>query len=103
MSLKSKLRTLLKIDPRIMRKLRKVVAPFRRIGLKKQFTIFSDNCWGGRLYDKFALQYLSPTIGLAIEESDYIKFLLNLDYYISLTPKPIINNQKKVNDEWGVL
>lgn len=101
MSLKSKLRTLLKIDPRIMRKLRKVVAPFRRIGLKKQFTIFSDNCWGGRLYDKFALQYLSPTIGLAIEESDYIKFLLNLDYYISLTPKPIINNQKKVNDEWG--
>ena len=47
MELKAKLRKLLKIDPRVMRKMRKVLAPIRRIGLMKQFTIFSNNCWGG--------------------------------------------------------
>lgn len=47
MGLKTKLRKMLKIDPRVMRRMRKVLAPIRRIGLKKQFTIFSNNCWGG--------------------------------------------------------
>lgn len=101
MGLKEKLRKILKIGPRIMRKLRKIVAPFRRIGLKKEYTLFSDNCWGGRTYDKFGLPYLSPTIGLAMSKKDYISFLENVEHYVSLDLVPIEEEQRKVNDEYG--
>lgn len=101
MSIKSKIRKILKIDPRVMRRMRKIIAPLRRIGLKKKFTLFADNCWGGRLYDKFSLQYLSPTIGLAMDNMDFIKFLENYEYYLNLNLNPIYNDQKKVNGEWG--
>ena len=101
MGLKTKLRKMLKIDPRVMRRVRKVLAPIRRIGLKKQFTVFSNNCWGGRLYDKFSLPYLTPTIGLAMDTTDFIKFLENYEYYFSLELKPIEDAQKQVNGEWG--
>ncbi len=47
--IKAKLREILKIDPRTMRKLRKIVAPIRKVGIKKKFTIYSNNCWGGEI------------------------------------------------------
>lgn len=56
---------------------------------------------GGRLYDKFSLPYLTPTIGLAIDTADFVKFLENYEYYLSLELKPIEGVQKQVNDEWG--
>lgn len=101
MSFKNKIRNLLKIDPRIMRRLRKIIAPIRRIGIKKNFTIYSNNCWGGRLYDKFGLKYLTPTIGLAFTSDDFIKFLENPNFYYQQELIPIQKVQKKVNDEWG--
>lgn len=55
MSIKSKIRNLLKIDPRTTRKLRKILAPIRRIGVKKEFTIYSNNCWGGDFMINFPL------------------------------------------------
>ena len=69
---KARLGGILKIDPRLMRRMRKIVAPFRRVGLKKEFTLLANNCWGGRLYDKFSLQYLSPTFGLSINAEDFV-------------------------------
>ena len=47
------------------------------------FTIISNNCWGGLVYQYFGLPYTSPTVGLFIMDDDYIKFLENLDYYLS--------------------
>lgn len=56
----------------------------RRKQLKyTDFTIISNNCWGGLVYQYFGLQYASPTIGLFMMDDDYIKFLENLDYYLS--------------------
>lgn len=48
------------------------------------FTIISNNCWGGLVYQYFGLPYTSPTIGLFIMDDDYIKFLERLDFYLSL-------------------
>lgn len=60
----------------------------RRKQLKfTDFTIISNNCWGGLVYQYFGLQYASPTIGLFMMDDDYIKFLENLDYYLS---KPLV-------------
>lgn len=36
------------------RKIRKIISPVRRIGIKKQFTLISDDCWGGFFMTKWA-------------------------------------------------
>ena len=72
------------------RKIRKVISPFRRIGLdNRNFSIISNNCWGGVIYDKFGLKYNTPTIGLYFFSEDYIKFLKNLKYYLSIEAVPL--------------
>ncbi len=65
------------------RKIRRIISPLRRIGLKnKTFTIISNNCWGGFIYDLFGLKYQTPTIGLYFSSSDYLKFIGNIKYYL---------------------
>jgi len=64
---------------------KKTIAPFRRVGLNNlNFSIISNNCWGGCIYDKYGLPYLSPTIGLFFMPDDFLKFIKNLPYYLSL-------------------
>lgn len=56
----------------------------RRSKLKnKDFTIISNNCWGGLISQKYGLPYRSPTCGLLILGEDYIKFCANLKHYLS--------------------
>ena len=67
-----------------------------RLKLKnKDFTIISNNCWGGFVYQKFGLQYTSPTIGLFFIGIDYIKFCEKLDYYTSVELKFIPYEESK--------
>lgn len=48
----------------------------RRKKLKnKNFTIISNNCWGGMVYESFNLPKQSPTVGLFFMADEYIKFL----------------------------
>ncbi len=55
-----------------------------RLRLKnKEFTIISNNCWGGLISQKYGLPYRSPTCGLLIMGDDYIKFCANLKHYLS--------------------
>lgn len=44
-----------------------------------EFTIISNNCWGGFIYQKYGLKYQSPTIGLFFMGKDYIKFCSNVN------------------------
>lgn len=48
------------------------------------FTIISNNCWGGFVYQKYGLEYKTPTIGLYFLGDDYVKFCANLDDYLSM-------------------
>lgn len=67
----------------IYRRLKIIVSYFYKIGLKnKDFSIISNNCWGGLVYDRYRIKYLSPTIGLWIPPKDFIKFICNLEFYI---------------------
>jgi uncharacterized protein (DUF1919 family) len=90
------------ITPRTKRKIRKIFSPLIRIGLKKEFSILSNNCWGGISYDKFGEKYTSPTIGLLFKPSDYIKFLSNLPLYLSLHPILIPQRQRRENNYQGM-
>lgn len=44
---------------------------------KDRFTIISNNCWGGEVYESYNLIKQSPTVGLFFMASDYIKFIYN--------------------------
>jgi len=63
---------------------------FGKIRAKKfnftDFTIISNNCFGGIVYRNHHLPYLTPTAGLFIMPRDYIKFIYNLKHYLSITP-----------------
>lgn len=52
----------------------------------KNFTIISNNCFGGNVYRINNLKYQSPTCGLFFIAPEYIKFIYNIKKYIN---KPI--------------
>lgn len=53
------------------------------------FTIISNNCWGGFIYQSYNLQYNTPTIGLFFVAEDYIKFVKQLKKYLDLELKEV--------------
>ncbi|MCF8002344.1 MAG: DUF1919 domain-containing protein [Halanaerobiales bacterium] len=60
-----------------------ITAKIRQAKLNnKNFTIISNNCWGGVCYEYFGLRKASPTIGMYIFSHDYIKFLKDLKKYL---------------------
>lgn len=62
----------------------------------KDFTIISNNCWAGTaVYQPFGLLYNTPTVGMGFVDDDYMKFLENFDYYISLKPEFINPKESK--------
>ena len=72
--------------------LRLKVLKFWRLGLanyrKKQlkstdFTIISNNCWGGMIYESYNLSKESPTVGMFFIAKDYIEFLSDLKGYVN--------------------
>lgn len=56
----------------------------RKLINNEDFSIISDNCWGGTVYQSYGISYKSPTVGMYIVTEDYIKLLSNLKYYMSL-------------------
>ena len=68
---------------RINKFVRKLFAKKRKKDLlKTNFTIISNNCWGGMIYESYAIQKQSPTVGLFFMAKDYIKFVSNLKEYL---------------------
>lgn len=63
---------------------RKIFGNIHQRKLKnKSFTIISNNCWGGEVYEYYNLVKQSPTVGLFFMADDYIKFLTDLKGYLS--------------------
>lgn len=60
----------------------------------KDFTIFSQNCIGSVMYHDLGLQFNSPTINMLFKPKDFIKFLDNLNFYLS-KKITFINSDKK--------
>lgn len=62
--------------------LRVGLANWRKKQLKStDFTIISNNCWGGMIYESFNLPKGSPTVGMFFMAKDYIEFLSDLKGY----------------------
>ena len=83
----------------VRRRIKKVFAVFRKIPLKnRDFSIISNNCWGGLVYDKYALPYRSPTIGLYFYADEYIRFVSNLKKYLASDLEFISIDESKHKD-----
>ena len=77
----------------------KATYKFRRKTINKfDFTIISNNCWGGIFYRNNNLEYLSPTLGLFFMAEEYIKFIYNIRYYIEQDITFINIEQSKYKD-----
>ena len=59
------------------------LANYRKRQLKStDFTIISNNCWGGMIYESYNLPKESPTVGMFFMAKDYIEFLSDLRGYV---------------------
>ena len=61
----------------------------------KEFTIISNNCWGGTVYESYDLIKQSPTVGCFFMAEDYIRFLKRLDEYLAAELTFIDHGQSK--------
>lgn len=64
----------------------------------ENFTIISNNCFGGVIYKNFKIEYKSPTCGLFFMPGDYIKFVYNLKKYLCEDIKEISINESNYSD-----
>lgn len=63
-----------------------------RMRLKERnFTLISQNCIGGVIYNLLGVPFQSPTINMFIEGDNFIKLVDNLDYYMTLTPTAVMD------------
>lgn len=74
--------------------------PFRWSIKNRNFTIISQNCWGGHIYEELGLQYNTPFVGLFIYAPCYLKLLQNLNYYIKSNITFIKASKYNEANEW---
>ena len=65
------------------------------------FTILSNNCIAGFIYNDLNLQYLTPTANIYISPNDFVKFCKNIKKYIKLEMKEV--KEKNVSCPIGQL
>lgn len=89
---------------KILRKLRWflriliIIIP-NRLNLKnRKPTIIASNCNGGVIYHDLGLQFYSPTINLFFYPEDYLRFISDLKYYLSLEMLQV----EETNAKWPV-
>ncbi len=90
----------------------KVAVPLFRDKLRGEllvtdFTIISNNCWGGMVYESYGLRKMSPTVGMFIMPKDFVRFCANLPDYLA---EPLVflkpeqskwANDLREKDNWG--
>lgn len=69
---------------------RLVVWNYRRRLKNHDFTLISQNCVGGVMYNVLGLPFQSPTINLFIEDENFVKLVENLPHYMSQPAQPYL-------------
>ena len=71
------------------------------------FTIISNNCWGGMVYESYGPRKMSPTVGMFIMPQDFVRFCAGLPGYLA-RPLEFIEPEDskwaavfKGKDDWG--
>lgn len=84
-----------KLKERIIR----LCAPFRRLGLKnRDYSIISNNCWGGIKTRNYGLPYRFPTCGTFFFAKEYLKFLSDLKGHLAAELLPLSVSESRYAD-----
>ena len=59
-----------------------------------EISIFSNDCWGGEIYQHLQAPYLTPFIGLAIMAPCYIKLLKRPYHYLTMLPMEFVTESR---------
>ena len=65
----------------------------------RDFSIISNNCWAGRVYQYLDMPYLSPTAGLYFFAEDYLKFISDIRRYLDTPLRFIPAEESKYYEE----
>jgi len=57
------------------------------------FSIISNNCWGGAIYQSLHRPYLSPFAGIFLMAPCYLRLLADLRHYLSRPPRQTTKSQ----------
>ena len=80
---------------------RKIFYRLHALRLKnKNFTIISNNCYAGEIYEYYGLKKQSPTVGCFFMAKDYIEFISNLREYIACELIFINPKESRWYDYW---
>lgn len=84
----------------LIKKLLIQILKYRRnkIIKNKNFTIISNNCWGGMVYESLDLPKQSPTVGLFFMADEYIKFLCRFPDILKSDIRFIDPNESKYRE-----
>lgn len=85
---------------KVFHKVKNGLKPFYSRCYKKKlystdFTIISNNCWGGVVYEWFGLEKQSPTVGSYFFADDYIKFLKDIKKYLSVELRVVTASESR--------
>lgn len=81
---------------KIKKEIDQILRPLHKEMLNNDdFSIISNNCWGGVASEYFGLRKNSPTVGCYFFAEDYLKFISNLRYYLSLEIQMIPASQAR--------
>lgn len=65
------------------------------------FTIISNNCWAGMVYESYNMRKLTPTVGMFIMPTDYLRFCADLRHYLAQSLEFVDPDNSKWKDELG--
>ena len=84
---------------KLLKYMRLGLADYRKKRLNStEFTIISNNCWGGMIYESYNLPKESPTVGMFFMAEDYITFLTDLRGFINGKIEFIKPNESRWKD-----
>ena len=61
-------------------------------------SLISMNCIGGIVYHDCEQRFLSPTVNLYFTPDDFLKFINNLNFYLSKTPKIVMGKNYPIGE-----
>jgi len=89
-----------KVYSKITKMLDRILSGIRKRQIRNHdFSIICNNCWGGYVYRRYGLPYLSPTVGLYFYADDFVKLCNNLRQYMEAPLEFIPYTQSKYKEE----
>ncbi len=64
----------------------------RKKNRNHDFSLISQNCLGGVIYNNLGMEFKSPTINMFIEGENFVKLVENLDYYLGLQASALVEH-----------